>query len=85
MSENLHEIISTIFTEVFLAQVDGMPAPEVNDNLVLLESGLDSMGFAALVVELEDRLGFDPFSISDEAFYPITFGEFVAFYEKYKP
>ena len=85
MSENLHEIISTIFTEVFLAQVDGMPAPEVNDNLVLLESGLDSMGFAALVVELEDRLGFDPFSISDEAFYPVTFGEFVAFYEKYKP
>tara|TARA_B100000242_G_scaffold25660_1_gene15548 strand:- start:158 stop:415 length:258 start_codon:yes stop_codon:yes gene_type:complete len=85
MSKNLKETISTIFKEVFLSQVEGVPVPEVNDDLILLESGLDSMGFAALVVELEERLGYDPFTISDDAFYPVTFGDFVAFYEKHKP
>jgi hypothetical protein len=26
-------------------------------------------------------LGFDPFSISSDAYYPVTFGDFVRFYE----
>ena len=43
------------------------------------------MGFAVLVVELEEILGFDPFSMSDEVFYPTTYGEFVSFYEKHEP
>ena len=30
-------------------------------------------------------LDYDPFSLSDDAFYPQTVGEFIAFYEKYKP
>ena len=46
---------------------------------------MDSLGFAVLVVELEEALGFDPFSISEEAFYPSTLGEFVSFYEKNEP
>ena len=45
------------------------------------KSGLDSMGFAVLVMRLDEVLGFDPFSESDEVVYPRTFGEFVAFYE----
>jgi hypothetical protein len=53
----------------------------LSDDLVLLESGLDSLGFAILVARLEGELGFDPFTISKDAYYPLTFGDFVRFYE----
>jgi acyl carrier protein len=53
----------------------------LNDNLNLLESGLDSLGFAILVARLEDVLGVDPFTNSDEVTFPITFGDFVRNYE----
>jgi acyl carrier protein len=85
MTKNIREIITSTFTEVFSDQVDGLSLPELSDNLILLECGLDSMGFAILVSELEERLCFDPFSISDEAFYPSNLGEFISFYEKHKP
>lgn len=55
------------------------------DDMVLLESGLDSLGFAILVTRLEIALGYDPFTLMDEAVYPSTFIEFVQIYEKYKP
>lgn len=53
----------------------------LSDDLVLLDSGLDSLGFAILVTRLEGELGFDPFTISSDAYYPVTFGDFVRFYE----
>lgn len=77
--------IKNIFLRVFIRENDGEEPPKVTDDLVLLETGLDSLGFAILVVELEEELGFDPFTLSDDAFYPQTFGEFVAFYEANKP
>lgn len=52
---------------------------------VLLESGLDSIGFAVLVVRLEEELGYDPFVLVDEPFYPRTLGDFVDFYERHNP
>lgn len=58
---------------------------ELDDNTILLESGLDSLGFALLVVMLEEELGYDPFSTMDEADYPTTFGDFVAVYRNYAP
>ncbi len=62
------------------------PVPEVfPDNLVLLQSGLDSLGFAILVTQLEQELGFDPFTLMEEAVYPTTFGEFVSIYERFAP
>ncbi|ODP99261.1 hypothetical protein [Salinivibrio sp. SS2] len=54
----------------------------IADEQVLLDSGLDSLGFAILVALLEEELDFDPFQEMDEAVYPTTFGEFVAIYEK---
>ena len=54
------------------------------DDLILLESGLDSMGLAILVSKLEEELEFDPFSESEEIIYPQTFKEFVTFYEKHE-
>jgi acyl carrier protein len=53
----------------------------LRDDLQLTESGLDSLGFAVLVARLEDTLGFDPFTAAEEAFFPVTFGEFVKVYE----
>jgi acyl carrier protein len=62
-----------------------VPAPTFTDDLVLLQSGLDSLGFAILVTQLEQELGYDPFTLMEEAVYPSTFGEFVAIYERFAP
>lgn len=58
---------------------------DLNDETVLLESGLDSLGFAILVARLEEELQYDPFAMMDEPFYPRTLGEFVALYERFAP
>ena len=57
-------------------------APLVDD-LRLLDSGLDSLCFAIVVARLEDSLGVDPFSAAlvEESRFPVTFGEFISFYE----
>ena len=53
----------------------------LHDDLVLLDSGLDSLCFAILVARLEDTLGVDPFSSSDDVTFPVTLGDFVKAYE----
>ncbi|KPL51506.1 phosphopantetheine-binding protein [Prosthecomicrobium hirschii] len=53
----------------------------LSDDLVLLESGLDSLCFAILVARLEDKLGIDPFSASEEAYFPVTLGDFIRSYD----
>jgi acyl carrier protein len=53
----------------------------LTDDLELLESGLDSLCFAVIVVRLDAALGIDPFSSSEEAAFPSTFGEFIHTYE----
>ena len=55
--------------------------PRLTDDLVILESGLDSLDFAIIVARLEDDLGLDPFSSTEEVDFPITFGDFVRLYE----
>jgi acyl carrier protein len=55
--------------------------PPLTDGLELLNSGLDSLCFAILVSRLEDSLGFDPFAASEDAPFPVTFGDFVNLYE----
>jgi hypothetical protein len=58
------------------------PLPPLRDDLVLVESGLDSLGFAILVARLEDRLGLDPFTASEDVEFPVTLGDFIRFYEE---
>ena len=53
----------------------------LTDDLVLLESGLDSLCFAVIVTRLEDDLGKDPFSAGEDIQFPVTFGDFVRTYE----
>ncbi len=53
----------------------------LSDDLVLLDSGLDSLCLAILVTRLEDKLGIDPFTTSDDVYFPVTVGDFIGFYE----
>jgi acyl carrier protein len=67
------------FTQVAQEQNKGL-AP-LTDSLALLDSGLDSLCFAIVVARLETSLGTDPFSEDEDARFPVTFGDFVRFYE----
>jgi acyl carrier protein len=57
------------------------PLVPLVDDLPLLESGLDSLCFAIIVARLEDMLGIDPFSTAEDAFFPVTLGDFVKSYQ----
>ena len=52
----------------------------LTDDLVLLDSGLDSLCLAIIVARLEDTLGIDPFGRGDGVF-PVTLGDFIRLYE----
>jgi acyl carrier protein len=64
-----------------IAEQQQKKLPALNDASVLVDTGLDSLCFAILVARLEDRLGVDPFSASDEISFPVTLGDFVRVYE----
>ena len=64
-----------------IAREHGKTLAPLSDDLVLLESGLDSLGFAVLVARLEDKLGLDPFTAAEDAVFPVTLGDFVKVYE----
>ena len=76
----IRETIVDLFYETLEATNSSLINEELNDNTVLLDSGLDSLGFAILVARLEEELEFDPFAELEEAIYPTTFGEFVSIY-----
>ena len=57
---------------------------EISNDQILLQSGLDSLGFAILIALLDEELDFDPFQEMEDAVYPTTFGEFLAIYENRK-
>jgi hypothetical protein len=63
---NVREEIVSQFKQV--AQEQKKRLPPLRDELELLDSGLDS-------------LGLDPFSLSEDAEFPVTFGDFVGLYE----
>ena len=64
-----------------IAEDNNKNLPPLDDELVLLDSGLDSLAIAILVVRLEETLGLDPFTESTDMAYPVTLGDFVRFYE----
>lgn len=78
---NLEQRIRECFESA--AQLCGCTLIEnIDSQTVLLESGLDSLGFALLVAKLEEELGLDPFSEMEMAVYPRTFGEFLSIYQQ---
>jgi acyl carrier protein len=78
MSDTRSKIIAAMNQ---IAEEQKVTLPELKDDLLLSETGFDSLAFAILVARLEDDLGIDPFSISEEALYPMTVGDFVRAYE----
>jgi acyl carrier protein len=76
---NVRSEVVTHFKQV--AQEQGKRLEPLTDDLELLNSGLDSLCLAILVIRLEDVLGVDPFTASEDALFPVTFGDFVCFYE----
>lgn len=70
-----------------LSQIETVAAEQskkiavLDDSLVLAESGLDSLCIAILVARLEDELGSDPFTASDDIAFPVTLGDFIELYE----
>lgn len=81
---NIRTTIEHIFASL-LREAEAAVPPAFPDALVLLQSGLDSLGFAVLITRLETELGYDPFTLMAEPFYPRTFGELVEVYERFKP
>lgn len=78
--------VTRIVTSTFKSTLHqrGHDVPQtLPDDMILLESGLDSLAFAILIAELEDTLGYDPFTLQEEPFYPRTFGEFISLYLHY--
>jgi hypothetical protein len=71
--------ITTQFRQV--AREQGRRVAPLTDSLELMNTGLDSLCFAIIVTRLETLIGVDPFSTSEDARFPVTFGEFVTFYE----
>ena len=73
---------STIITQFELvAKEKKINLPPLDDNLVLLDSGLDSLSFAIVVARLEDELGVDPFSTNEDIEIPTTLVDFIRIYE----
>jgi len=64
-----------------VARQQGKTLAPLTDDLVLLDSGLDSLCLAIIVARLEDTLGVDPFSRGDDAGFPVTLGDFIRLYE----
>lgn len=76
---SIRETIISQFQQVAAEQKKTL-AP-LDDDLSLADSGLDSLCFAILVTRLEDELGTDPFTASEEVYFPVTLGDFVRLYE----
>jgi acyl carrier protein len=72
----------TVISEIEqIAQQHQKRLAPLTDDSILMNTGLDSLCFAVLVARLEDRLGVDPFSTSDDISFPVTLGDFVRVYE----
>lgn len=82
---DVRNTIITSFHDVLEQTGNILLVDKLDDDTVLLESGLDSLGFAILVATLEGVFGYDPFQILENPVYPTTFGEFVNIYESNKP
>jgi acyl carrier protein len=79
----IRKLIEDLFEDV-LSSTGGSLQSDLTQETVLLETGMDSLGFAILVARLEQDLGYDPFVLMDTPVYPVTFGQFVEIYERFQ-
>jgi acyl carrier protein len=80
--ENYMSIKATVVSQIEqMRDASKKDLAPLTEDLVLLDSGLDSLGMAILVTRLEDTLGLDPFTESGVISPPVTLGEFIQLYE----
>ena len=72
-----NEIMST-FKRV--AEEQRRELAPLTDDLNLMECGLGSLGFALVVVSLEESVKIDPFLDTEN--FPVTLRDFIALYEQ---
>jgi acyl carrier protein len=63
-----------------IAQAGATPPASLDRDTVLAEIGLDSLGFATLVVAMTKDFGLDPFGATDDIVYPESFGDLLDLY-----
>ena len=76
---NVRTEILDLFKQV--ADEQGKRLEPLADDLPLMDTGLDSLCFAIIVSRLETVLGVDPFSMNEDAPFPVNLQEFISFYE----
>jgi acyl carrier protein len=73
---------SEVLTQIKqVAEEQNKALAPLKDDLSLLDSGLDSLCLAVVIARLEDLLGVDPFSSSEDTPFPVTVGDLVDSYE----
>jgi len=79
-------IKSTIISSFeIISKEKELSLPPLTDDLILLDSGLDSLSFAIIVSRLENQLGIDPFGADPDLEIPITLGDLIRIYEDHLP
>lgn len=81
--KNIRSSVLRALQDVATQQGSAIDDRSLDNDFAITECGLDSLGFAILVSELEIRLGYDPFVLMDTPFYPKTIGELIAVYERF--
>jgi acyl carrier protein len=75
-------IRSTVVSEIEkVAEQHSKKLVPLTDDVELINTGLDSLCLAVLVVRLQDQFGIDPLSTSADNSLPVTLGDFVRMYE----
>jgi len=77
--KHVKSLILSQFQEV--AREQNKQIVSLSDDQALLDLGLDSLCLAVVVARLEDLLGLDPFSTTDDVYFPATVGDFIQCYE----
>ena len=78
-THSIRSLIARALQQVAVEQ--GRTLAPLADEIGLLESGLDSLSLATVVMRLADSLGIDPFESGSAIEFPVTFGDFVRVYE----
>ena len=81
--QSIREVILIEIFDLLKHENQDFDSAQISDESVLLETGIDSLGFAILITRLELLLGYDPFTLDPNPMYPRTLIEFITFYEKY--
>jgi acyl carrier protein len=76
---DIHAVVIAMIEQVAAEQ--SRPLKGLNNSLLLIDSGLNSLCLAVIVAKLEDELGVDPFSADPMMPFPKTIGDLITCYE----